>query len=170
MLETYKNCIMICTYRETVIPSDVDNVIQITESTKFFNDEEIAVAAELVNETLRKGDRASGYFFVFAQYENSTIGFVCYGPTPCTTGTFDLYWIVVDESYRGLGIGKQLLHKSEFNLQLLSARKLYIETSSTPRYEPTRKFYTNAGYIQEARLKDYYSKGDDKIIYSKYFY
>ncbi len=154
-------------FRKHISASDIERVRQIALSTGFFRDDEIDVAEELVEEAYKKGQEQSGYFFLFSMMGENTTGFVCYGPTPCTIGTYDLYWIVVDNHYRGNGTGKILMQQTEKELIALKARKLYIETSSTEKYLPTRKFYENCGYNEEARLKDFYSHGDDKVIYSK---
>lgn len=155
-------------FRKELQPEDLKKVREICDSTGFFRDDETDVAVELVSEALEKGQQASGYSFIFAMEGNQTCGFVCFGSTPCTVGTYDLYWIVVDDRYRGKGIGLQLLEQTEHDLRESKARKLYIETSSTDKYLPTRKFYLKAGYTEEARLKDFYLPGDDKIIYARY--
>ncbi|MFN2395162.1 MAG: GNAT family N-acetyltransferase [Bacteroidales bacterium] len=154
-------------FRKVIASNDLNRVRQITLSTGFFRDDEIEVAVELATEALDKGQEQSGYFFLFSMMGDHTTGFVCFGPTPCTIGTFDLYWIVVDNNFRGNGTGKALMQQTERELIARKARKLYIETSSTDKYLPTRKFYENCGYAEEARLKDFYSNGDDKVIYSK---
>lgn len=157
------------TFRKIITENDIERIRQITLSTGFFRHDEIEVAAELATEAFTKGQEQSDYFFLFSMIENITTGFVCYGPTPCTRGTYDLYWIVVDNNYRGNGTGKILMQQTEKELIVREARKLYIETSSTDKYFPTRRFYQNCGYTEEARLKDFYSEGDDKVIYSKVF-
>ena len=154
-------------FRKHITIEDIERVKQITLSTGFFRDDEIDVAAELVTEAFNNGQGQSGYFFLFSMTENITTAYVCYGPTPCTIGTYDLYWIVVDNKFRGNGIGKILMNQTEKELIASNARKLYIETSSTDKYLPTRKFYEKCGYTEEARLKDFYSPGDNKVIYSK---
>lgn len=155
-------------FRTRVEAPDLRRVEQIARSTGFFREDEIDVAVELVAEALEKGSQASGYFFVFAEQAGQTLGFACYGPTPCTLGTFDLYWIVVEQSHRGMGWGMLLLQEAEKALANLGARKLYIETSSQPQYATTRNFYLKAGYTEEARLNDFYQAGDDKVIFARY--
>ena len=46
---------------------------------------------------------------------------------------------------------------------------LVAETSGTPDYESTRKFYSGMGYAQEATIKDFYAEGDDLAIFIKRF-
>ncbi len=154
-------------FRKSIHDDDADIIRDICTSTGFFREDETEVAVELIQEALLKGQEASGYHFILMEHEGTTCGFACYGPTPCTMGTFDLYWIVVDIRFRGKGLGILLLKQAEQELMQIHARKLYIETSSTDKYLPTRKFYQKAGYSEEARLKDFYLEGDDKVIYAK---
>jgi len=46
-------------------------------------------------------------------------------------------------------------------------RILIAETSGTPLYDGTRKFYFGMGYENEATIKDFYSMGDDLKIFTK---
>ncbi len=153
-------------FRDTVIPGDREDVRNIALSSGFFRQDEVDVAVELVDEVLAKGE-ASGYHFIFALIEGRPAGFVCYGSIPCTIGSYDLYWIAVEENYRGRGIGKKLLIRAEEQIGARQGRQIFIETSSTEKYAATRNFYLAAEYLQAARLADFYLPGDDKIIYSK---
>jgi GNAT superfamily N-acetyltransferase len=154
------------TFREAVRPDDRDVVRRIVASTGFFSEAEIDVAVELVDERLARGD-ASGYYFVFAEQDGATIGYACYGPIACTVGSFDLYWIAVDAAHRGHGLGRVILEETERRIAAppWRGRRIYIETSGREQYAPTQGFYTRCGYTLEARLKDFYSPGDDKLVY-----
>lgn len=154
-------------YRDHVVPSDRDSVRHIVVDTGFFNDEEVLIAVELVDAHLAHG-RESGYHFLFCEKENhDVVGYTCYGPVTGTRSSFDLYWIAVDPSYQGKGIGRDLIIKTEEAISSLGGSRIYIETSSKDLYKPTQAFYFRAGYINEALLKDFYAPGDGKIIYSK---
>jgi ribosomal protein S18 acetylase RimI-like enzyme len=152
--------------RKDVNPGDLNRVREIVTSTNFFHDYEIDVAVELVQENLAKGNE-SGYHFLFAELYEKTVAYSCFGLIPCTKSSFDLYWIVVHNDYRGLGIGKQLLAITENAITKMRGTALYAETSSQEKYTPTRKFYWGNNYREEARLKDFYMPGDDKLIYVK---
>ena len=41
------------------------------------------------------------------------MGYACYGPIAVTIGSYDLYWIAVDQSCQGKGLGKVLLAEAE---------------------------------------------------------
>ena len=86
-----------------------------------------------------------------------------------TTGVFDMYWIAVDSNVHRNGVGRRLLIAAEEAVRQAGARMLIAETSGSPDYEPTRKFYLGTGYILEATIRDFYSEGDDLAIFVKRF-
>jgi len=96
-------------------------------------------------------------------------GYACYGPTPGTDGTFDLYWIAVHPSAQGTGGGRQLLREVEDRVTAAGGRMLIVETSSRADYEATRRFYDRGGYREGARVRDYYAPQDDRVIYTRRF-
>jgi D-alanine-D-alanine ligase len=154
------------TFRDTVTPDDERAVREIVASTGFFTSAEIDVAVELVHERLTRG-AASGYFILLAEMGGQTAGYACYGPIACTVGSFDLYWIAVRRDFQHHGLGRLLMHESEARIAGAAGRRIYIETSSRAQYDPTRRFYERCGYRVEAVLKDFYTPGDDKVVYSK---
>ena len=74
---------------------------------------------------------------------------------------------MVHNDYRGKGLGKDLLIQTEKRIAELGGAIAYLETSSTEKYFPTRKFYENLNYFKEAEIKDFYMDNDSKVIYSK---
>jgi ribosomal protein S18 acetylase RimI-like enzyme len=110
----------------------------------------------------------SDYFFLGAfTPEEELAGFACYGPTPATDRTFDLYWIAVHPSSQGTGSGTILLNEVERRLKGLNARMVVVETSSRSEYKNTRGFYFRRGYVEAARARDFYAPADDRITYAK---
>jgi ribosomal protein S18 acetylase RimI-like enzyme len=95
------------------------------------------------------------------------LGYACFGPHSLTQGTYDLYWIVVDPTAQGHGIGHALLARVEAEVQARGGRLLLVETSGTPAYAPARRFYESSGYRCEAVVHDFYAPGDDLLIFSK---
>ena len=101
--------------------------------------------------------------------EDELTGFACYGPTPGTDRTFDLYWIAVHPSAQGTGSGTTLLSVVERRLEHTAAKLFVGETSSRPEYDPTRAFYRARGWAEAARLRDFYAPSDDRVIFTKRF-
>ena len=150
-----------------VVPEDRNDLLKILKATGVFQDYEIVIADEVLRDSLLP---ASGYYSrCCVTEENCVVGYVYWGPTPCTSGTFDLYWIAVHPDFQGNGVGKQLLNCAEEQVRHERARLMIIETSSINDYEATRKFYSQNGYQQYAIIPDFYRQGDHKIIYGKNF-
>lgn len=168
---------------------DRSRVAQILDATAVFRPDEISVALELFDEgVVTAGDdtssadvapaassRASAsadpdYVFLGAfTPEDELVAYACYGPTPATDRTWDLYWIAVHPTAQGTGGGTHLLSEVERRLKEHDARMLVVETSSRPEYDATRGFYRARGYAEAARLKAFYAPDDDRVILTKRF-
>ena len=156
------------TFRTIPEERDIKRIREIVESTGFFYDFETDVAVELIEDRLRDGI-STGYHFVFAEVDGVTAAYSCYGHIEMTKSCFDLYWIVTHHDFRGKGIGKKLLNETYREAIEMGCTMIIAETSGREHYTPTRAFYDSAGYTLEATIKDYYDKGDDKLIYIKRF-
>jgi len=146
--------------------ADKPALMQILKNTPEFKPFEVIVAEELIDYYLSDGLK-SGYNIQIADDEGEVAGYVCFGETPCTIGTWDIYWIAVSQAKRGKGIGKMLDAAAETAIRKAKGRLAFIETSSTPLYENTRRFYEGRGYETIARIPDFYMLGDDKLILQK---
>jgi len=154
-------------FRRELKESDKSFIAEILKSTGFFYDYEIEVAVELAQENLEKGEEKSGYIFIMAETNEKPVGFACFGKTPCTADSFDLYWIAVHQNQKGKGVGKLLLNLMEKEVARLGGKNIWVETSSRPLYEPTRMFYLKTGYQLISELPDFYGENDNKNIFLK---
>lgn len=150
--------------RDSVQACDATHIERLVEATGYFTAAEVAIAVELVQERLLKGP-SSGYEFVVAESSGSMVGYACFGEIPCTIGSYDVYWIVVDPSHQGSGIGKRLMVEVERRIDDLGGRGIYIDTSGREQYASTRGFYKRCGYQLVANLPNYYAPDDPKQIY-----
>ena len=132
-----------------------------------FNENEVQVALEVVDEALRRPEKGDYCAFCALDSNGSLAGYICFGPIPMTEGCYDLYWIAVDEAFSRRGVGGKLLAFMEEFVIKKGARRIYVDTSSTPPYEPARAFYEKHGYRVACELKDFYREGDHKIIFMK---
>jgi ribosomal protein S18 acetylase RimI-like enzyme len=130
-----------------------------------FSQDEVQCALELVDLALTPNN--PDYTVLVADRGGSLVGYACYGPTPMTEGTYDLYWIASDPSVRGQGVGASLTSGMEADMRRRGARVIRVETSATEAYGPTRGFYASMKYTEEARFRDFYKVGDDLIILAK---
>lgn len=131
-----------------------------------FSPGEVDCALELIDAVVEKPDHPD-YQILTAEREGQLIGYICYGPTPMTEGTYDLYWIASDPKVRGQGVGAALVSAMEGDLRRREGRLIRVETSATEAYGPTRGFYEAMKYVEEARFRDFYKVGDDLIILKK---
>ena len=136
----------------------------LVRDTGLFREAEVRTAVELLDEAL---DGDDDYRFLGAFDGDELVGYACYGPTPDTLGTFDLYWIAVDRQRQGTGIGTQLIAAVEKALSAIGCRLIVVETSSRVAYDSTRDFYEAKGYTKTATIPGYYAPGDDLVIYIK---
>lgn len=149
--------------------ADREGVCRILENAGNFTPDEIAIALELVDEWIAGGED-SGYLTYVLEASNDAVGvlgYVCFGATPLTEGTYDLYWIAVDKSKHRGGVGKRLIRFAEEEVARRGGRLLLIETSSQDTYEGTIQFYERSGYDLVGRINEYYKLGDDKLIFAK---
>jgi GNAT superfamily N-acetyltransferase len=132
-----------------------------------FNAEDQDVALELVDVAINDPSQIDYLFLLAVDDNDQPIGYACYGPTPLTDGTYDLYWIAVSSELSGKGVGTILLRAVEDDLRSRNGRLLIIETSSGDAYEKTRKFYLKNGYPLAETLKDFYRPGEDRVTFIK---
>ncbi len=147
--------------------ADKPALMYILRHTPEFKTYEVTVAEEVIDSYLRE-PQESGYNILVAEGNPGPTGYVCYGPTPCTDGTWDIYWEAVTRDQRGEGIGTALTKAAEAAIRKARGRLIIIETSSTPIYEKTRRFYLGRGYEIVGRVPDFYAPGDDKLILQKH--
>jgi ribosomal protein S18 acetylase RimI-like enzyme len=145
-------------------PSHRQEVEEIVRATNVFNEGEVRVALEVFDDGMK-----ASYELVGAFEGERLIGYACFGATPATDRTYDLYWIAVRPDAQRAGAGAALMTEVERQLAVRPARLLVIETSSRDDYAPTRRFYQKRGYEEAARLRDFYAPGDDRVVLSKRF-
>ena len=158
-----------------VAPLDASHrsrVEAIVRAAGVFSAEEGAVAMEVFDDAVaesggRKADSVSDYDLLGAFAGDQLVGYAAFGPTPATDRTFDLYWIAVHPDSQGGGAGTTLMDAVERRLADGRARMLVIETSSRDDYAPTRTFYKKRRYQESARLRDFFSSGDDRLVLTR---
>ncbi len=107
----------------------------------------------------------SDRFWLADDDDDGLVGIAYFDPEPMTEGTWNLQLIAIRPERQGQGRGATLLRYVEQTLTAHGARLLLVETSAS--FDRTRAFYRKCGYDEEARIRDFYSAGDDKIVYRK---
>lgn len=148
--------------RET-IRTDSDALLAIVESSGQFDENGLAHVKETLNSYL--AGESDGLWFTADDGE--PVGVAYCAPEPVTDGTWNLLMLWTRHDRNGLGHGSALVHRVEQVLTRREGRLLIVETSGLPDFENARAFYSKCGFTQEARIKNFFAAGDDKIVYTK---
>lgn len=145
-----------------VTPDDVPALKALIDATWLF-------PADMLDDMLapyfEQGSASSQFWLT--DDEDGPVAVAYYAPERKTEGTWNLYLIAVHPGRQGNGRGSALLHHVELVLAARGERVLLVETSGLPEFQRTREFYLGNGYVEEARIRDFYRAGEDKIIFCK---
>ena len=148
-----------------VVSQDRTQLEGLLRRIETFTADEVDCALELIDGASQPNSK--DYQVFVAARDGKIVGYVCYGPTPMTDGTFDLYWIASDPNVRGQGVGAALVSAMEGDIRRRKGRIIRVETSALEAYGPTRGFYAAMQYKEESRFRDFYKPGEDLIILAK---
>lgn len=141
---------------------DLPSVFLLLERCGVFLPHELAVAREVFTSAL---EPSSGYEVFLVRSGGQVSGVVCFGKNPMTDRVYDLYWIAVAPEFQRGGIGLSLIKFVQEEVRKRKGRKIVIETSSLPSYEPARRLYEKAGFCRAGLLEDFYAPSNHKVFY-----
>ncbi len=147
-------------------PEDTDALVEVARGTGVFKPMEIDTLREVIGDYFA-ANREYGHRAITMVDGDRVLGFAYHAPAAMTEQSWYLYWIAVESGHQARGLGARLLSAVEDDIRELGGRVLFIETSSLPHYEKTRRFYLKKAYDREAVLRDYYAAGDDMVIFRK---
>ena len=110
--------------------ADREAVLGLLNQPEFFRPDELDIAREVFDDAVKGGEQGHYQSFVIED-QGQVGGWICYGPTPCTLGTFDIYWIAVAADRQGRGLGKALMQFTEKMIHERGGRLAVIETAGT---------------------------------------
>jgi ribosomal protein S18 acetylase RimI-like enzyme len=145
-------------------PDDAEAVARIAVDSGLFAVEEM----EAFEFDPERGDGHT--WVVLVDDGGAPIGAAYYAPEPFADRMWNLYFIAVLREHQGGGTGTALIEHVEDALRRAGedvARTLIVETSSLDRFAATREFYRRRGFDEEARIRDVYGPGDDKVVFWK---
>lgn len=133
----------------------------------------IAAAVELFPAEM-VDDMIAGYLdgstqdlWFVGEVKNQVVAFGFCEPERMTEGTWNLLAIGVLPDNQGAGVGQAMMTYLEDQLATRNQRILLVETMGTPAFEQTRAFYKKVGYTEEARIREFYEAGADKVVFWK---
>ncbi|MBG9548459.1 MULTISPECIES: GNAT family N-acetyltransferase [Cytobacillus] len=109
----------------------------------------------------------NGSFFVYEE-DNQIVGFMGYKFKKW--GGDDVYWAIwlyVDPDFKRKGIGTKLYERIEDEVRKKGCRKIYLDVGNEEDHQEAIKFHLNNGFIQEAKLNDFWTDGEHCLLFSK---
>ncbi len=141
-------------------PQDVDAIGRLAEATDLF-------PAEMLGDMIAGYLAASNADIWLVADEDGVVGFGFCEPERMAEGAWNLLAISVSPDCQGQGVGAAMLRYLEERLAKVKARILIVETLGTTAFQPTRDFYLKNGFDEEARIRDFYEDGGDKVVFWK---
>ncbi len=149
-------------------PRETPELLEIARATGVFKARELVALGEVLDDYHAR-EFGNGHRCISFEIEGEVVGFAYFAPAAMADRVWYLYWIAVDPTRQGQGIGGELLKHVEATIQEARGRLHLIETSSQPHYEPTRAFYLKQGYAVASILQDFYADGDDLVVFARRF-
>lgn len=152
-----------------ITSEDMPVLIALLEATELLPPEGVEEVSAMLTSYLN-GSADNGQLWLTDDEGGALMSIVYCGPEQMADGTWNLWLIAVRPDCQGQGRGTGLVRHIEETLTARGERLLLVETSGTTEFERTRAFYRKCGYDEEARIRDFYSAGDDKIVFRKVLY
>lgn len=127
----------------------------------------MSCALELLEAVLAPPEGNTYEAQVLVDDRDRPIAYACFGRTPMTDATYDVYWLVTATEQRGKGLGARLMTELEVLLRGRGARTVRVETSSLEGQGGARRFYLRQGYEEVGLIRDFYRPGDDLVTLAK---
>ncbi|MBW4518718.1 MAG: GNAT family N-acetyltransferase [Scytolyngbya sp. HA4215-MV1] len=153
-------------------PNDIAAILSIAEAIGF-QPGELEVVNELLTGYFANGNghnslqnsNAERFWLTNHQDNGEIIGVAYCEPERMTDQTWNLQLIAIHPNHQGQGHGGKLLRHVEEMLKAHGGRMLLVETLAS--FDLAQAFYKKYGYEEEARIRDFYAAGDDKIVFRK---
>jgi ribosomal protein S18 acetylase RimI-like enzyme len=150
-----------------ITPADTQTLIALTAGTGYFKPMELETLRGVLKDYFLNARDDLGHRAFVWEEDGRIIAYVYHAPEEMTDNTWFLYWIAVDSTAQGRGLGSKLLAFVEEDIREHRGRLLLVETCSLPQYEPTRRFYYKHGYHVVTTIDDFYADGDSMVIFGK---
>lgn len=141
---------------------DIAALQEVLNGTELFPSE---VLPEMVSSFLSDDDNSD--IWLTCEVDGNAMGF-CYAvPEELAEGAWNMLAIAVLPTEQGGGCGGAITKHLEAELKERGQRILIANTSGVGDFADTREFYRKNGYSEEARIRDFWAEGDDKIVFWK---
>lgn len=144
---------------------DIPALLALADATGLFPPSGLELLRQMLVDAL--GDNSESEHFWITDDDNGPVGVAYCESERMTDRTWNLQLIAIHPDLQGQGRGAKLLRYVEQALRVRGGRVLLVETSGLPSFERTRSFYKKCGFEEEARIRDFYAAGDDKVVFRK---
>lgn len=152
--------------------ADSPAILTIAKATEMFLGDELDAFAQELEAVAAAGDDDPRALQVRDDGEPGMpdiLGVAYHAPETMAQGVSNLLFLAVRPDARRRGVARALVERFEAESRAASARLGVIETAGDPMFAPAWALYQRHGYVEEARLRDYYDDGLDKLIFTKRF-
>lgn len=112
-------------------------------------------------------DGQSSDIWLTCETNDQAVGFCYATPEALAEGAWNMLAIAILPAEQGNGCGRAICQHLEAELKGRGQRILIADTSGTDEFTQTREFYRKNGYSEEARIRDFWAAGDDKVVFWK---
>ncbi len=148
-----------------IMPEDTGELIHLAKEIGLFSPDELEELRQMLADSL--SEEGETHPFWITDDDDGLVGLAYCEPERMTSGTWNLQLIGVHPTHQKQGHGGKLLRFVEETLAGRGARILLVETLGTPNFEHVRAFYRKNGYDEEARIREFYAEGADKVVFRK---
>jgi ribosomal protein S18 acetylase RimI-like enzyme len=149
-----------------ITPADTPAIVSLSGSSGLFKPDELDAIHGMLDE-YHATNAANGHRMIVCDDGGILVGVAYFAPRVFTDRVWELLMIAVDAPRQRQGIGSRMLRAVEEAVRAANGRLLLIETSDNAGFERTRLFYLKHGYIEVARIPDYFKDGDGKASFIK---
>lgn len=146
---------------KTTVPEDTSALQGVLDGTGLFPSE---MLPDMMSPAFA-GDTDA--LWLTCHFRGEPVGFCYTMPEALAEGTWNMLALAVHPDLQGRGLGAALVTAAEENLRERGQRLIIVDTSGTADFALTRKFYAQNGYEEEARIRDFWASGDDKVTFRK---
>ena len=144
------------------LPEDLPALREVLDGTELFPADMLSGMIEGILSGSSHDD-----VWLTCEVDRRAVGFCYAALEQLPDGTWNMLAIAVRPECQGTGLGGTLITTLEEILGRRGARVITVDTSGADGFAQTREFYRRRGYEEEARIRDYWTADDDKVIFRK---
>jgi len=148
------------------LEADHPALLKLAVETGLFRPEEAGALGDILTACLA-GEMGPDHRWRVAEDSGALTGAAYLAPETMADRVWNLLFIAVATKRQARGTGTALLDATEAIVRQNTGRLLLVETSALPKFEQARRFYAKNGFAEEARIRDYYTDGEDKVVFRK---